>query len=110
MSSQRSFPMKKGLILLAVLLSTLGPFALTLAGGWAPAAHAATCTPTGFFRDSINMTAALINPGNVTGNVDATGCNIGVYYGPGASGRVNGANIYGANYFGVVNNGAAVNI
>jgi hypothetical protein len=102
--------MKKGLILLAVLLSSVGPFAFTLAGGWAPAAHAATCTPTGFVRDSINLTAALINPGNVTGEVDATGCNIGVYYGPGATGGVSGANIHGANYFGVVNDGATVNI
>ncbi len=102
--------MKKGLILLAVLLSTLGPFALTLAGGWAPAARAATCTPTGFFRDNTNMTAALINPGTVTGEVDATGCNIGVYYGPGASGTVSGADIHGANYFGVVNDGATINI
>ena len=69
-------------------------------------ASAATCTPTGFFRDSINMTAALINPpGTVSGNVDATGCNIGVYYDNGKKGDVNGANIHGANYFGVVVNG-----
>src|SRR4051812_37366334 len=41
----------------------------------------ATCTPTGYIRDSINMTAALINPvGTVSGDVDATGCNVGVYY------------------------------
>ena len=71
----------------------------------------AACTPTGFFRDSINMTAALINPtGTVSGDVDATGCNVGIYYGPGAGGRVNGANIHDANYFGVVNNGGDVDI
>jgi parallel beta helix pectate lyase-like protein len=102
--------MKKGLMLFAVLLSTLGPFALMLAGGWAPAARASGCTPTGFVRGGINMTAALINPSNVTGEVDATGCNMGIYYGPGASGTVNGADIHGANYFGVANNGGAVNI
>jgi hypothetical protein len=69
-------------------------------------AAAATCTPTGFFRDSINMTAALINPpGTVSGTVDATGCNIGVYYSAGAGGTVKNANIFGANYFGVVVNG-----
>jgi len=73
-------------------------------------AHAATCTPTGFFRDSINMTAALINPsGVVSGDIDATGCNIGVYYDNGA-GSVNGATIHGANYFGVVVNGDVNNI
>jgi len=72
---------------------------------FATRAHAATCTPTGFFRDSINMTAALINPsGVVSGDIDATGCNIGVYYDNG-TGSVNGATIHGANYFGVVVNG-----
>src|SRR5256714_12539531 len=71
----------------------------------------AACTPTGFFRDSINMTAAVINPtGPVTGVVNATGCNIGVYYGPGTSGQIKGAEIFGANYFGVVANGDADDI
>lgn len=74
-------------------------------------AVAATCTSTGFVRDSINLTAALINPSNtVSGDVDATGCNIGVYYAPGAHGRVDQANIHGANYFGVANNGADVDV
>lgn len=74
-------------------------------------AVAATCTATGFIRDSIDLTAALINPPNtVSGDVDATGCNIGVYYAPGAHGNVNQANIHGANYYGVVNNGAEVNV
>jgi hypothetical protein len=59
----------------------------------------ATCTPTGFYRDGINMTAAQIG-GNVTGNLDAAGCNIGVYYGPGHSGTVSGANISGASALG----------
>jgi hypothetical protein len=73
----------------------------------------ATCTPTGFFRDAINMTAALINPpGTVSGTVDATGCNIAVYYSAGAGGAVKNADIFGANYFGVVVNGdaGAVNV
>ncbi len=63
------------------------------------------CAPTGFFRDSINMTAALINPPSVTGVVDATGCNIGVYYGPGSQGLIRNADIFGANSFGVLANG-----
>jgi Right handed beta helix region len=67
------------------------------------------CTPTGFFRDSINLTAKQIG-GNVTGDLDATGCNIGVYYGPGSTGTVNAANVHGANYFGVVNNGGNVSV
>lgn len=61
--------------------------------------------------DNINMTAAEINPGDVTGTVDATGCNIGIYYddgtNPGAvGGTVNNATISGGpNYFGIVANG-----
>ena len=68
------------------------------------ALEAATCTPTDFFRDSINMTAALINPsGTVNGTVDGTGCNIVVYYdSAGAGGTIKNANLFGANYFGVV--------
>jgi hypothetical protein len=70
----------------------------------------AACTPTGLMRDGINLTAAVMNPGStVTGTVDASGCNIGVYYGPGTSGNVS-ANVSGANYYGVVADGAAVNI
>jgi hypothetical protein len=69
------------------------------------AAHAATCTETGFVRDGINMTAAQIG-GNVTGDLDAATCNIGVYYDNTTTGNVTaGANIHGANYFGVVVNG-----
>lgn len=77
----------------------------------APIAEAATCTSTGFVRDAINLTAALVNPpGKVSGDVDATGCNIGIYYGTGAHGKVDLANVHGANYFGIVNNGADVDI
>lgn len=73
-------------------------------------ATAATCTPTGFVRDSINMTAVLINPtGTVSGDIDATGCNIGVFYNNG-KGTVNGATIHGANYFGVVVDGDNANV
>ena len=73
-------------------------------------ALAATCTQTGFFRDTINLTAALINPGDVTGTVDATGCNIGVYYGPGSKAKVTDADVFGANYFGIVNNGSDIDV
>jgi hypothetical protein len=68
------------------------------------------CTPTGLLRDGINLTAALVNPGTVSGPVNATGCNIGVYYGDGKAGTVDTATISGANYYGVVADGAAVNI
>jgi hypothetical protein len=67
------------------------------------------CAPTGFYRDGIDLTAAQIG-GNVTGPLDATGCNIGVYYGPGASGAVDNADIHGANYYGIVANAANVSV
>lgn len=74
-------------------------------------ANAATCTPTGFLRDGINMTAAVVNPSSpVTSNIDATGCNIGVYFGPDNNGSVNRATIHGSNYYGVVVQRAKVNI
>jgi hypothetical protein len=69
--------MKRGLqalLLVAAAIVTSGP---TVRGF--------SCTPTGFFRDGINMTAALINPTSVTGTVNATGCNIGVYFGAGSA-------------------------
>jgi hypothetical protein len=67
-------------------------------------AHAATCTPTGFIRDAIDMTAAMINPpGVVTGTVDATGCNIGIYYDGGHNAKVT-ADVFGSNYFGILVN------
>jgi hypothetical protein len=78
-------------------------------------ASAAVCTPTGLVRDGIDLTAAVVNPTTpVTATVDATGCNIGVYYGPGTTGHVGDLTtppeIFGANYYGVVSNAAAVDI
>ncbi len=73
-------------------------------------ADAATCTPTGFFRDNIEMTAAIINPtAAVTGTVDATGCNIGVYADHGTL-TVTAADVFGANYFGVLANADAASM
>jgi len=63
------------------------------------------CTPTGFVRDGINLTAAQIG-GTVTGTLDATGCNIGAYNPT----SVTNAHIYGANYFGVLDNGIAASV
>ena len=69
------------------------------------------CTLTGFSRDGHELTARVNNPAvPVTGVVDAAGCNIGVYYGPGHTGSVTGADVSHANYFGVLVNGAAVSL
>ena len=88
--------MKKALPAFAVIL-----------GLFASARAASACTPTGFFRDGIEMTAAVMNPtAAVTGQIDATGCNIGVYGDHGTL-TVNGSDIFGANYFGVLANADA---
>lgn len=90
------------LALVAALLAAAFPTAV---------AAAATCTATGFYRDSIDLTAAVIGNGTtVTGSVDATGCNIGVYFDSSHTGSVSRADIYGANYFGVVVNGGSVDV
>jgi hypothetical protein len=64
-----------------------------------------SCAATGFVRDGINLTAAQIG-GSVTGELDATGCNIGAYNPT----SVTGATIFGANYFGVVANGVNLSL
>jgi len=94
---------------------TVGWLALAGLALSASQALAVTCTPvTGFtwiYEPGTPLTAAIINPTTpITTDVDATGCSIGVYYGPGKTGSVTGASIHGANYFGVVNNGAAVDV
>lgn len=67
------------------------------------------CAPTGLVRDGIDLTAARIG-GDVSGSLDASGCNIGVYYAPGTTGTVSDADIHGANYYGVVANAAHVTV
>jgi hypothetical protein len=62
------------------------------------------CTQTGFLRDGINLTAKQIG-GNVTGTLDAAGCDIGVYYDKNSTGSVSAATISNARYFGIVNDG-----
>jgi hypothetical protein len=90
--------------LIGLLASSAIIAMLFVASAVTTSAAAATCTQTNFFRDGNNMTAAQIG-GDVTGSLDATGCNIGVYYDNTTSGDVTGATIFGANYFGVVVNG-----
>ncbi len=99
---------KGGTMRKALVIITGVSLVLALVG--APiAAQAAGCTPTTFSRDGMFLTAAQVG-GDVTGPLDATGCDIGVYYGTGTSGNVTGATIHGARYFGVVADGATVNV
>jgi hypothetical protein len=71
-------------------------------------AGATTCIPTTFSRDGFFLTAAQVG-GTVSGSLDATGCDIGVYFAtPGSV--TSGAQIFGARYFGVVNDGTSVSV
>lgn len=91
------------------VFSSAALLASLLAAAVAPSVGAVTCTSTGYWRDGMNLTAAQIG-GDVTGTLDATGCNIGVYYDATHTGNVTGAEIYGANYFGVLVNGGTVDV
>jgi hypothetical protein len=104
--------MKKARYFLIALIPVIAlATAFTLLHITGARADTPNCQPTGFIRDNMNLTAAVINPtSTVKGPVNATGCNIGVYFGAAAPGTIQGAEIYGANYFGVVNNGGNVKI
>jgi hypothetical protein len=93
---------------LTSLLATSALLATVLVPSFAGAAAAATCSAPTSFR---GLTAAVINPsGTYSDTLDATGCDIGVYYGPGHTGTVSGATISNAHYFGVVNDGGKVTV
>jgi hypothetical protein len=74
----------------------------------------ATCQPTPFVRDGRFLTAALIDPPALLTTravIDATGCDIGIYYTPGSTfGVVDQSTVGGAFYFGVVNHAAHVDV
>ncbi len=104
---KRAFSISVG-IFAAMLLVAAG-----LLGFWrvTGAKASVTCSPTGYSYGGTPMTAAVIaTNATVTGSIYAVGCDVGVYYGPGISGTVSNAQISGALYFGVVNNGGTVNI
>ena len=92
------FITKRRLFSLVSTSAIVGTMALAALPASAMAAPA--CKLTGFVRDGIDLTAAKIG-GTVTGAVDATGCDIGVYNPT----SVTKADIHDARYFGVVVNG-----
>src|SRR5260370_24810455 len=89
---------------IAAALAVAIPAGLSMA----PTAEAATCTATGFVRDSIDLTAAQIG-GTVSGSLDAGGCDIGVYF-PKPRSVTPGDQIFRARYFGVGNDGTSVTV
>lgn len=94
---------KRRLVSLASATAVLATMAVVSVPG-AMAASLPDCTPTGFIRDGIDLTAAQVG-GAVYGELDATGCDIGVY----KPTQVTNANIHGARYYGVVVSGRTVN-
>ncbi len=93
------FNTKHRLARLVSASALVGTMAVAAVPAFAMAASP-VCTPTGFVRDGVDLTAARIT-GSVSGSVDATGCDIGVYNPK----SVTNADIHGARYFGVVVNG-----
>jgi hypothetical protein len=98
-----------GLICIAWLIS-----GISVALSWNHTARASSCLTTNYFRDNMFLTAAVIasagNPNVSNTSVNGSGCNIGVYYPAGVTGSVNNVEIFGANYYGVVNNGGNAQI
>jgi hypothetical protein len=67
---------------------------MVMAAG-SPASGATSCSPAG----STGLTAAMVatESQTISGSVDATGCNLGIYIGPGVTGvTVNGATVSNA--------------
>jgi parallel beta-helix repeat protein len=98
-----SFITKRRLASLASASALVATMAVAAAPGATLAA--ADCQLTGFYRDGMYLTAAQIG-GPVTGGLDATGCDIGVYN----PDSVTNADIHGARYFGVVANGGTLDV
>lgn len=85
-------------------LSQLGLFVIAITAFIAFASGTSSaCEFTGYN----GLTAVLVNPATVTGDVNAASCDIGVYFDGGHSGTVKKANIHGALYYGVFANGGA---
>jgi hypothetical protein len=84
-----------------------------LAVGPSQASALTVCVPTDFSQDGHALTAALINPPDATvpENLDATGCDIGIYYNDGTH-ALNDKNVFGSTYYGVLSNnsGTVTNI
>src|SRR4051794_7074387 len=76
--------------------------ATTLAPVLASPASAVPCIPTDFMQDGLPLTAAVVNDPTVTGAVDATGCDIAVYFNDGNAHTIDAATIQNARYYGVL--------
>src|SRR5204862_7218559 len=76
---------------------------VALAGAVGASPAVAAGTPTGFIRDGMNMTAAVIADGDISGKmIDASLYNIGLSYGAGTTGTVERSEVLGTNYFSII--------
>ena len=85
--------------------------ALAVLGIGASSATAFPCVPTTYSQDAMPLTAALINPPDslVPENLDASGCDIGIFYDVGSGSHVlRDKNVFGARYYGVLSRGKGV--
>ena len=87
------------------LLLAVVPMLAAATLGATTASSALVCVPTTVTQDAHILTAALIDPATVPENLDATGCDIGVYY-DGGTHTLTDRNVFGATYYGVLSNGA----
>jgi hypothetical protein len=92
------------------VLGVLAGAAASLAFGGQ--AWAAPCIPTDYMQDGRPLTAQLVNPASVSGTIDATGCDIAVYFNDGFDHTISAATIQNAFYYGVLtrNTGTTANI
>ncbi len=98
--------MRKHRLALPAALSALTALMLV------PAAQAAvTCTPTGYVKDGHPLTAAYVDTSLPAGtDADGTGCDIVAYYSGAAGYTVDTSAVHGARYYGVLANGATVDV
>ncbi|TMK16047.1 MAG: hypothetical protein E6G68_10280 [Actinobacteria bacterium] len=70
----------------------------------ASTASAVPCVPTPYVQDAHALTAQLANPPDalVPPNVDATGCDIGIFYNDGGPHHLVNKSVFGATYYGVL--------
>jgi hypothetical protein len=92
----------------ALLVVGLALVGLSIASS--QASGAVVCVPTTFSQDAHPLTAALINPPDaaVPAHLDATGCDIGIFYNSAGTHTLANKSVFGATYYGVLSDGAGV--
>jgi hypothetical protein len=69
------------------------------------ASAAAVCLPTTYMQDGQPLTTAVLNTNEANANVDASGCDIGIFYNDNATHTVSNTSVFGAKYYGILTDG-----